>query len=216
MKIKQVGFTSFLLNSKATNISILTDPLYSIKSEGSFSKTKTDICIYSDPKLLGEENIIKGKKIDKKVVPDSRDKVLEISCAGEFEVGGVMIRRGINQPFYIIDEKELRVVYLGLVDKDFDVELTKDLGDVEILIAPVGDGEKFPSYEKLENIISNIDPNILLPYGYSTDEQKIEGLKSRDEFIKHFGFTNVSDESYINVSAKTESDQKFIQVIFLN
>ncbi len=104
---------------------------------------------------------------------------------------------------------------LGLVDKDFDVDMTKDLGDVEVLIAPVGDGERFPSYDKLETIINNIDPNILIPYGFSTEDNRVDGVKSRDEFIKHFGFTNIRDENYINITSVTETDQKFIKVIFL-
>lgn len=216
MKIKKVGFTSFLLTSNATSTSVVTDPLYSVESKGGFTKTKADICLFTDPILIAEEKIIETKKLDTKVIPDNREKIIEISSPGEFEIGGLMIRRGLDEPFYLIDEKELRVVYLGLVDKDFDVDLTKDLGDVEVLIAPVGDGEKFPSYEKLEKIINNIDPNILLPYGFSTDENKIEGLKTRDEFIKHFGFTNVSDENYVNITSITETDQKFIKVIFLN
>jgi hypothetical protein len=215
MKIKKTGFTSFLLTSGTTNTSVVTDPLYSVKSKAGFTKTKADICIFTDPSLISEEKIIESKKLDTKVVPDNRDKIIEISSPGEFEIGGLMIRRGLKEPFYLIDEKELRVVYLGLVDKDFDVDLTKDLGDVEVLIAPVGDGEKFPSYEKLEKIINNIDPNILLPYGFSTGENKTEGLKTRDEFIKYFGFTNVSDENYINIKGKTETEQKFIKVIFL-
>ena len=215
MKIKKVGFTSFLLTANGTNTSVVTDPLYSIESKAGFTKTKADICLFSDSSLIAEEGIVKGKDLDTKVVPDNREKIIEISSPGEFEIGGLMIRRGIKEPFYLIDEKELRVVYLGLVDKDFDVDLTKDLGDVEILIAPVGDGERFPSYEKLEKIINNIDPNILIPYGFSNDEKKIGELKTREEFIKHFGFTNVKDENYINITSVTETDQKFIKVIFL-
>jgi hypothetical protein len=215
MKIKKVGFTSFLLTSNATNTSIVTDPLFSIQSKEGFTKTKADICIFTDPKLIGEENIVESEKLDTKVVPDNREKIVEIASPGEFEIGGMMIRRGINEPFYLIDEKELRVVYLGLVDKDFDVDMTKDLGDVEVLIAPVGDGEKFPSYDKLETIINNIDPNILIPYGFSTEDNRVDGVKSRDEFIKHFGFTNIRDENYINITSVTETDQKFIKVIFL-
>jgi len=215
MKIKKVGFTSFLLTSNR-GISVVTDPLFSIESKGGFTKTKADICLFTDPSLIGKRDIVKSKKLGTKVVPDSRKKIFEISSPGEFEIGGLMIRRGVNDPFFLVDEKELRVVYLGLVDKDFDVNLTKDLGDVEVLIAPVGDGDKFPSYEKLEKIISNVDPNVLLPYGFSSKERKIEKVKDREEFTKHFGFTNISDENYINISARTELDQKFIKVIFLN
>ena len=216
MKIKKVGFTSFLLTSATTSTSVITDPLFSKKSDVGITKTKADIVLFTDPKLIGEEDIIKKKKLDTKVVPDNREKIVEISTPGEFEIGGLMIRRGLNDPFFLIDENELRVVYLGLVDNDFNVDLTKDLGDVEVLIAPVGDGENFPSYEKLEKIISNIDPNILLPYAFSEEGKEEDGIRGKEEFIKHFGFTNVSDENYINISSKTETDQKFIKVIFLN
>jgi len=216
MKIKKVGFTSFLLTSAITSTSVITDPLFSKKSDVGITKTKADIVLFTDPKLIGEEDIIKKKKLESKVVPDNRKKIVEISTPGEFEIGGLMIRRGIGESFFLIDEKELRVVYLGLVDKDFDVDFTKDLGDVEVLIAPVGNGESFPSYEKLEKILSNVDPNILLPYGFSSKEKKMDNVKSKDEFIKHFGFTNVSDENYININSKAETDQKFIKVVFLN
>ena len=215
MKIKKVGFTSFLLTSGA-GISVVTDPLYSMESKGGLTKSKADICLFTDPSLIGVGDIVKSKKLESKVVPNNRKKIFEISSPGEFEIGGVMVRRGINDPFFLIDEKELRVVYLGLVDKDFDVSLTKDLGDVEVLIIPVGDGDNFPSYEKLEKIISNVDPNILLPYAFSSKEKKIDNLKSKEEFVKHFGFTNISDENYINISARAESEQKFIKVVFLN
>ncbi len=88
----------------------MTDPLFSIQSKEGFTKTKADICNITDPKLIGEENIVESEKLDTKVVPDNREKIVEIASPGEFEIGGMMIRRGINEPFYLIDEKELRVV----------------------------------------------------------------------------------------------------------
>jgi hypothetical protein len=43
-----------------------------------------------------------------------------------------MIRRGIDLPFYTIDEGNLRVVYMGVIDNSLDVSKTKDLGDVDV------------------------------------------------------------------------------------
>lgn len=43
-----------------------------------------------------------------------------------------------------------------------------------------------------------------------------QNLKSRDEFIQHFGFVNVKDEGYINLAKrKVEEDQKSVEIVFL-
>ena len=132
MKIKKIGWTTFLISSD--NISVLTDPL-KLKEEGlSIPKTQTDICIFTE---CPEE------KYDDKVVSDKRDSVMEICTPGEYEVGGLMIRRDLDDDFYIIDEKNLRIVYMGGVSKDFNPEKAKNLGDVDALIIPVGNGENF-------------------------------------------------------------------------
>jgi hypothetical protein len=104
---------------------------------------------------------------------------------------------------------------MGLVDNSFDISLTKDLGDVDVLILPIGNGDMFLDYEKIEKILGNIDPTILLPCGFKEEGLKLgKDIKSKDEFIKYFGFTNVREESYISVQATVE-DEKNIEVIFL-
>ena len=215
MKIKRIGWTTFLIT--ADNTSLITDPLLLSESGISFPKTSADIAVFtnviSDPK----KTLLKDNGLDKKVVPDKRDETMEIFLPGEFEVGGMMIRRGIGTNFYTVDEKTVRVVYLGGIDESFDIELVKDLGDVDVLIVPVGNSEQFLSFEKLEKVLSYIDPEILLPCAYAEDEsEKHEDLKSKEEFIKHFGFTNVRDENYITVKPTTkEADQKSVEVVFL-
>ncbi len=50
--------------------------------------------------------------------------------------------------------------------KDFDPKKTKNLGDVDVLIVPVGDGVNFMDFDKIERVISNTDPSILIPCAY--------------------------------------------------
>lgn len=205
MKIKKIGWTTFLISSD--NISVLTDPL-KLKEEGlSIPKTQTDICVFTE---CPEE------KYDDKVVSDKRDSVMEICTPGEYEVGGLMIRRDLDDDFYIIDEKNLRIVYMGGVSKDLNPEKTKNLGDVDALIIPVGNGEHFMDYDNLEKLISNIDPAILIPCAYKEEGKKSTGLKTREEFVKYFGYANAQDEGYVNLARKrVEEDQKSVEVIFL-
>ena len=215
MKIKNLGWSSFQLSTG--DITVLTDPL-SLRDSGlSFNKSKADVVLFSGDELRGKEDILAQNDLFKKVEPEHRDSIIEISSPGEYEIGGVMIRRDVDSPFYTIDEAVLRVVYMGLVDNSLDVSLAKDLGDVDVLILPIGNGNLFVDYEKIEKLLNYIDPTILLPCAYNKDGLKVgKDLKSREDFIKFFGFTNVKEESYINVSPSPEQENKNLEVIFLN
>ncbi len=214
MKIKRVGWTSFLISSP--NVSAITDPIMLFQSGVSFPKTKADIAIFSGYDKEVKDTVLQDNKLDKKVVVETRPSIMEIYTAGEFEIGGLMIRRDLGQNFYIIDEKNVRVVYLGGTDNDFQPDVVKDVGDVDVLIIPVGDGIHFMDFDKLEKVISNIDPAIILPCAYKEENSKMEGIKSKDEFIKYFGFANVSEETTLNVAKKkVEEEQQSAEVIFL-
>lgn len=215
MRIKKHNWTSFVISGD--NVSVLTDPQELKKSGLSFTKVKADVVLFSDPNLTLKTDIIKSEDMSKKVLPDSRKHIVEISSPGEFEIGGLMIRRPIKTNFYIIDELNLRVLYMGLAGKDFNVKDLDDVGDVDVLIAPIGNGDLFIDYDKLEKVFSSVDPEILIPCGLKEDGNKLgKDLKSKEDFIKHFGFSNVSEESYINLKPKgKEKDEKPMEVIIL-
>lgn len=214
MKIKRIGWNCFLISS--SDISLVTDPLDLLQSGVLFPKTKTDIVLFSNNEENTSESLIKETKLDNKIVPDSREMIMEVFTPGEYEIGGLMIRRNIGENFYIIDEKNIRVLYLGGTDNTFNPDMVKNVGDVDVLILPVGDGVKFMNFEKLEKVISNVDPFIILPCAYREEKSKFEGIKGKDEFIKYFGFATVSENTVLNVAKKkVEEDQQSVEVIFL-
>ncbi|HQJ73280.1 MAG TPA: MBL fold metallo-hydrolase [Candidatus Dojkabacteria bacterium] len=215
MKIKSLGWSSFSLSND--NMSILTDPVALKESGIGLPKCKADVVLFSQRDLYGKEDILREYELEKKIEPDHRDNIFEISSPGEYEIGGMMIRRGINLPFYTIDEGNIRIVYMGVIDNSLDVSKTKDLGDVDVLILPIGNGDLFIDYEKIEKILNYIDPTVLLPCAYKTDGLKVgKDIKSRDDFIKYFGFTNVKEQSSLNVTSTVEQESKIMEVIFLN
>lgn len=215
MKIKKVGWTSFLISSP--NVSAITDPLALSDIGVSFPKTSADIAIFTEYNKTIKVNILKDNKIDGKVVPDHRENIIEISTPGEFEIGGLMIRRDIDKDFFIIDEGTLRVVYLGGTGSKFDPSNVKDVGDVDVLILPVGDGVNFMNFDTMEKVISDVDPAVILPCAFNEDGPKGNTFKTKEEFINHFGFANVREEGYLNVTKKKvdEEEQKSVEVIFL-
>ncbi len=214
MKIKKVGWVSFLLNGD--DITALTDPLELLKVQKSFPKTKTDVCLFTNYEKDIKEGILKDNGLESKIVGEKRENVMEINLPGEYEIGGLMIRRGIGEDFFVIDEGTLRIVYMGDTDNSFDPEKVSNLGDVDVLIIPVGDGVDYMDFDKIEKVISNTDPAILIPCAYREEFKGNSNLKTKDEFIKHFGFANVRDENYLKVDKrKVELDQQSVEVVFL-
>jgi hypothetical protein len=215
MRVKKHNWTSFIFSGD--NVSVITDPQELQRSELSFTKAKADVVLFSDPKLQLKQNILKSGGMDKKVVPDKRKKIIEINSPGEFEIGGLMIRRNIRTNFYVIDDQNIRILYMGLASKDFNPKDVDDVGDVDVLIAPIGNGDLFINYDDLEKVFSAVDPQILLPCGFKEEGIKIgKELKSRKDFIDYFGFSSVSDESYITIKPRSkEKEETPMEVIFL-
>jgi hypothetical protein len=197
------------------NISVATDPIYDGKSIN--GKVEADVILLTNYEKDVKKGIIIDNGLQNKIVPDKRKSVMEIYSPGEYEVGGIMIRRGLEDNFYIVDERNIRVVYMGGTGKDFDPQKAKNLGDVDVLIVPIGNGDLFMDYEVLEKVISNMDPAILIPCGYAEDSKNGEKVKSSKDFLEYFGFANVREENYYNVAKKKvdEENQSSVEVIFL-
>jgi hypothetical protein len=215
MKIRSLGFTSFKLGFK--NVDIITDPLRTEEAGLKISKVKGDLILFSGEEYYGKKNILEEASFSA-VEPGNREELLEINNPGDYESGGVLIRRTQGMEYYVIARKDIRVVYIGVVDKKVDPEHFKSIeGDVDVLIAPVGNGDELLSYDKLEKIIKTVDPTYLVPSMYQVDglDKEYDSLKTVDEFIKHFGYTHVSREKSLKVKKGTSPDTKVVEVVVL-
>ncbi len=214
MKIKRLGFTSFKISTD--NIDIITDPLLAKNAGASIAKTTADVILLSDDNLSGKSDILESNGLSK-FEPAHREKIFEISSPGEYEVGGILIRRYLDTDFYILDEGHVRIVYMGEISHKVEINDYSELGDVDLLITPVGDSEIFASYDKLEKIISKIDPTYLIPSGYKEKglSDKFGDLKSIDDFIKYFGYTHITHDKSFKITSGTEPENKVIEIVVL-
>ncbi|HVX92539.1 MAG TPA: MBL fold metallo-hydrolase [Candidatus Dojkabacteria bacterium] len=201
MKIKYLGFTTIQIN--AANISLITEPNVAMENGVKINSVEADIVLNMDDNLP-----IEGVKAS------ANSKVLYISNPGEYESKEVMIQRPMSSRIYIVDEDSVRLVYIGSGTQKIDKKLLEDLGDVDILVLPVGVGELFPSYEDLEAIISKVEPSKLVPVAYS-DGKVGAGFSSVDDFIKHFGYANTREETTLKVESSVDDVEKAMEVIIL-
>ncbi|GAG35171.1 unnamed protein product, partial [marine sediment metagenome] len=121
-----------------------------------------------------------------------------VNDSGEYELKGITIRginsfhdqkqgeeRGLNTIF-TIEAEDIRICHLGdLGQKELIGEQLEKLGEIDILIIPVG-GIYTIDAEKAANIINQIEPRIVIPMHYKVPKLKIK-LKELNDFLKEMG-----------------------------
>jgi len=125
-----------------------------------------------------------------------RGELFVISTPGEYETKDVMIygiqsfhdnkqgkERGLNTIFKIISEN-INLVHLGDLGENLSDETLDKLGNVDILLIPVG-GTYTIDAKKAAEVVSQIEPRIVIPMHYKmAGEVKIAPV---NDFLKACG-----------------------------
>ena len=126
---------------------------------------------------------------------------------GEYEIGNVFItgigtasRNGNNRNvLFGFDFGSLVVAHLGDIEKVPTQSQIEQLGEVNILLVPVGGGNSLNAGKAAE-LVSMIEPNIVIPMHYQMPGLKVE-LEGVDRFVKEMGLTEIQEESVLRISA---------------
>ncbi len=188
MNIQWLGYSCFKIQAKILDkeVVVLTDP-YSPSPGLKLPKIHADI-ITSSNKHSEHNNI--------SAIAGVGDKdVFIITSPGEYEKSGVFIRgilsyldkssgiTGGMNTIYRIDVEDLSVVHLGALGHILHTEQLEAINGVDILLVPVG-GHNL-SMEDIKEIISQIEPKIIIPMHYQIGDIKPVGVKleSVDKFL---------------------------------
>ena len=107
---------------------------------------------------------------------------LKITGPGEYERKGVFVE-GIspngNGPIYLIRVDQVSICYLGKLKNSVSDDAAKQIGDVDILIVPLGE-EGTIAEKEVGKVIAQIDPRVVIPMLYRDIEsfKKAEGITS--------------------------------------
>ncbi len=139
---------------------------------------------------------------------------------GEFEVRGVFItgvwsfadnqdgkERGRNTIF-LFRVDDLVVCHLGSLGHTLSSQQLDALGDVHVLLVPVGGSNASLTASKASEVISQIEPKIVIPMHYSIGRESLE-MDSLDKFTKEMGLKDVvaQDKFSMKASELGESTQ---------
>ena len=147
-----------------------------------------------------------------------------IDGAGEFEIGGVFItavqtagggkktKDKTRNTLYVFDYEGITVAHLGDLQEVPTQSEVEALGTVNVLLIPVGGGSSLNAAKAAE-VVSVIEPNLVVPMHYSTDSAKIK-LEPLSKFLKEMGLGKT--ESQPSLKATRSSLPQETKVVVLD
>ncbi len=146
-----------------------------------------------------------------------------ITGAGEFEIGGVFItaiqtdaggkkkEKTSRNTLYTFDYDGITVAHLGdlkTVPTQAEIEA---LGTVNVVLIPVGGGSSLNAAKAAE-VVSMIEPNLVVPMHYSTPASKLS-LDPLNKFLKEMGLNKVESQPSLKVTRSGLPDETHVMVL---
>jgi L-ascorbate metabolism protein UlaG (beta-lactamase superfamily) len=141
---------------------------------------------------------------------------------GEYEIGGVLIigvatfhdsvrgaQRGKNT-VYVMEVDEMAVCHLGDLGHVLTAEQVEELGDVDVLLLPVG-GVSTINAPTAAEVVRQLEPRVVVPMHYKTPVLKWE-LEPAERFLKEIGAKQVSSQPKLSFTRTSlpDSTQVFL------
>jgi L-ascorbate metabolism protein UlaG (beta-lactamase superfamily) len=152
-----------------------------------------------------------------------------IDGPGEFEIGGVFItgvqsdsgssgkkkskgsEPAVRNTIYVFDYDGITVAHLGDLNVTPTQSEIESLGTVNVVLVPVGGGGGLNAAKAAE-VISLIEPNLVIPMHYSTPAAKVT-LDSLNKFIKEMGLSNAATQESLKVSRSSLPNETHVVVL---
>ena len=204
MDINWYGFSCFRLRER--RVTAICDPLDRKATGIQLPKMQADIVtISNDSSASFEERGNVGGK----------PKVLR--GPGDFEVKQVLVtgmstsRNGTRNVAFFLDFAGLTIGHLGELGKVPASAGGEELGDIDVLLAPVS-GPHIPDISRIAEVISQLDPRIVIPMQYRHEglrSEQSESLEPVDRFLKELGISDpeVTDTLKLTKSSLPEETQ---------
>lgn len=181
MQITWNGLGSFTIVSKPLqgDVTVVTDP-YDNKTGLRFPRTLSAAIVLNSHKgdEAGNTSAVSGEQ---------KKKPFVIDHAGEYEVKGVFIKGvqanrkdGTEHTLYRIVTEGVQIGFLGALDRKLKDNELKALGNIDVLVVPVG-GEDVLSAEDANEVVAQVEPRMVIPSHFD-----VKGLKKKRDDAEKF------------------------------
>jgi L-ascorbate metabolism protein UlaG (beta-lactamase superfamily) len=213
VEITWLGHSCFRLRDRAATV--VTDP-YGKDLGLNLVRVRADIVTVSHD--ADDHNYVKGVKGDFQV----------LTGPGEYEVSSVFVTglelrgdrkkkdaaSGPRNTVFLFEFDDLTICHLGdlnIVPTQAQVE--EALGEVDVLLIPVGGGESLSASQASE-VVSLLEPHIVIPMHYQVPEISLE-LDPVGKFLKEMGLDKVTPQEVLKVSRSGLPDETQIVLLEL-
>jgi L-ascorbate metabolism protein UlaG (beta-lactamase superfamily) len=211
MEITWYGHSCFRITERS-QATVVTDPFDHCEVGYPPLKLKADIVtISSDTPGHNFLAAVKGAHV--------------ITGPGEYEIGGVFItgvqtnghsKRPEEEPrntLYVIDYDGLTVAHLGNINRVPSQAEVEALGSVHIVLVPIGGADSLNAAKAAE-VISLLEPNIVIPMYYATPAETIT-LDPLSKFLKEMGLKEIETIASLKVPGVSSLPEE-TRVVALN
>ncbi|MBN2100280.1 MBL fold metallo-hydrolase [Candidatus Dojkabacteria bacterium] len=214
MELTYYGLSCFRI--KSGSACLVTDP-FNIRGLGiSIPNLEADMVLYTgDPEKLGD---CSSKLKTSEARAQSGQSYFEVAEPGEYEVGGIFVRVYSDSSVSVITSENVNVCYLGMISGHApSIDEIEDVGNIDYLIVPVGNGVSFIDWKNLDKVIKDIDPAVVIPSCYKLDGLKgdFSDLKKAEEFLNEFGFGAVEPEKKLSLVPVSRNEDYQMKAVVL-
>ena len=171
------------------------------------------------PKLEADILLVTHQHHDHNNVKAVSGSPFLVQGPGEYEVKGGFVRgissfhdsslgkeRGLNT-IYTIESEDMRLCHLGdFGQKELTSEQIEEIGDVDILMIPVGGVYTISAKEALR-LMSQIEPSIVIPMHYQLPKLKLK-LDGLEKFLKTMGIKKIEPLDKFSIKKKDISSEE--------
>lgn len=210
MDITYLGHSSFRMRTK--NTFVVTDPYDSTKVGLKMPKVTANIVSVSHDHF--DHNCLDNVKDYKRVVAGPGEyEIMDVSILGypSYHDDKKGMDRGKNT-IYVFEMEGLRACHLGDLGHTLNNSMVDKIGDIDILMVPVGGEYTIGPSEALE-VVRAIEPNIIIPMHFFQKGMKKDAfgkLKIADEFMKASNLNVEKTSKLIVRISDVEEGQKIV------
>lgn len=215
MDIRWHGFSCFSFSGK--DATVLTDPYKPEHAGLKLPKMKSDVVLANEDFPFHHElkDVESGKVFD---------------WPGEYEAKGVNIIAipAFDRPrsesekgekanrvlIYVFEIDGFKICHLSNLGHKLTPEMIEMIGDVDVLLIPVGGNGVCMDSEKAHEVIEQLEPRMVVPMYYALPNSKIK-LAPLGDFLKEVGLGSPKREEVLKLKARTDLPEEHTDYVIL-
>ncbi|NPA26069.1 MAG: MBL fold metallo-hydrolase [Chloroflexi bacterium] len=212
MEITWLGHAAFRLSQRG-KATVVTDPYDPRVAGYKALRTRADVVTVSQPHPA--HHYVKGLRGVQRV----------LDRPGEYEIGDVFIigiqltpRKKKIDPLkeprvlFTFDYDGLLIAHLGALDRVPSQSEIEAIGPIHVALVPVGGGPYLNASAAAE-VVSLLEPNIVIPMAYRTPGSTMKDLAPVDRFLKEMGISQVQPRPSLKLRASQVPNETQVVVL---